>query len=174
MPEAPTRALSYSIIDMAESILANSYQSQGVAFHNEIYQHFDSSSYSTPSSSGSSYQPSIPYTLNIPQYLSSVEITTPPFNIPVVEIGGYGYCNVNLAYGSDTWGKATTMIYLASGPNQNNVADSYTLTIPSFQLVLYAAGDIPLWGQTSIPFRITFNICQASYTVPAVSFTIRY
>ena len=158
---------------MADSILATGYQTHSSAFQNEIYQYFDSSSYSTPSSSGGSYEPSISYTLNIPQYLSSVEIITPIFNVPVVETGGYGYCRMSLDYGSDTWSRATATVY-STQVNQNNVADSYTLTIPSFQLALDAAGDTPLWAHTSIPFRISFYICQVSYTVPAVSFIIRY
>ena len=114
------------------------------------------------------------YNLNIPNFLSSVEITTPAFNIPVVETGGYGYCNVQLQYGNDAWGNATHTVYSVSGPNQNNVAESYTLIIPSLKLVLYSYGDGLLWATTKIPFRLRFNICQASYTVPAVTFVIKY
>lgn len=159
---------------MAESILANNVHTNISPFQNEIRTPFDASSYSTPSSSGGSYQPEVYYNLNIPNHLSSVEITTPAFNIPVVETGGYGYCNVQLQYGSDTWGKATHTVYSDSGPNQNNVAESYTLTIPSLKLTLYSSSNGPLWATTQIPFRLAFNISQASYTVPAVTFVIRY
>lgn len=159
---------------MAESILANSVHTNISSFQNEIQAPFDASSYSTPSSSGGSYQPAVSYSLNIPNFLSSVEITTPAFNIPVVETGGYGYCNVQLQYGKDAWNRPTHTVYSVSGPNQNNVAESYTLIIPSLKLVLYSYGDGPLWTTTQIPFTLTFNICQASYTVPAVIFVIKY